>query len=169
MNSSYFIENKYYKWYFSIIHSAKSKNRKKKDGTYYESHHIIPKCIGGEEEVLLTAREHFVCHLLLCKFTQNELKLKMFFALRAFKMQSENQERYFNSKLYEELRRKNFRRISKNFTGQNNPMFGVKSPTKGHKWYNDGTNEYKVSPINKKENWVSGRLHPTTNNFKKVS
>lgn len=44
------------------------------DGDYYESHHIIPKCMGGtgkahqwnhENIALLTAREHFLCHWLL--------------------------------------------------------------------------------------------------------
>ena len=36
---------------------------------YGENHHIIPKCIGGADTqdniVRLTAREHFICHLLL--------------------------------------------------------------------------------------------------------
>ena len=32
----------------------------KKQNIYYESHHIIPKCMGGIEEVLLTGKEHFI-------------------------------------------------------------------------------------------------------------
>jgi NUMOD3 motif len=60
--------------YNNIINNAKSQNRirfKKKDPkyVYYESHHIISKCLGGNNDkenlVLLTAREHYICHKLL--------------------------------------------------------------------------------------------------------
>jgi len=62
------------KVYDAIIRNAKSQNRiklrKNKEGyVYYENHHILPKCLNGDNEkenlVLLTAREHFVCHKLL--------------------------------------------------------------------------------------------------------
>ena len=62
------------KVYETIIEKAKFQNRKKLDKTdinyvYYENHHILPKCLGGGNEennlVLLTAREHFICHKLL--------------------------------------------------------------------------------------------------------
>jgi hypothetical protein len=74
----------YQQVYDNIIQKAKSKNRvrfKKKDlgYVYYENHHIIPKCIGGidekENKVLLTAREHFVCHKLLTYIYPNNRKL----------------------------------------------------------------------------------------------
>lgn len=64
----------YQKIYDAIIQKAKSKNRvklrKNQNGyIYYENHHIIPKCLSGTDDkenlVLLTAREHFVCHKLL--------------------------------------------------------------------------------------------------------
>lgn len=46
---------------------------------YVESHHIIPKCIGGsdlkENKVNLTAEEHYIAHLLLVKMYPNEIKL----------------------------------------------------------------------------------------------
>ena len=52
------------KIYDNIILNAKFQNRIKHREIYYEEHHIVPKCLGGEEEkenkVLLTAREHFV-------------------------------------------------------------------------------------------------------------
>lgn len=42
---------------------------------YTELHHIKPKCIGGGNEpsniVKLTAREHYLCHWLLCKIYDN--------------------------------------------------------------------------------------------------
>lgn len=54
--------------YNAIIENAKTQNRKKKNN-YYENHHILPKCLGGIDEnnnlVLLTAKEHYLCHRLL--------------------------------------------------------------------------------------------------------
>lgn len=39
----------YKRIYDSIIENAKLQNRKKKQGIYYEEHHIIPKCLGGKD------------------------------------------------------------------------------------------------------------------------
>ena len=64
----------YQKIYENIIEKAKFENRKKLIKTssnwlYYEEHHIIPRCLNGnndkQNKVLLTAKEHFVCHKLL--------------------------------------------------------------------------------------------------------
>jgi hypothetical protein len=61
----------YQKLYNAIILNAQKSIRSKKDGSYFEKHHIIPKCLGGSNDknnlVLLTAKEHFVCHNLLCE------------------------------------------------------------------------------------------------------
>ena len=76
-----FIDNKYTKWYFNIIANAKS--RISVDG-YIEKHHIIPKSLGGnntkENIIALSAKEHFICHLLLPKMTAGLNKRKMSFA-----------------------------------------------------------------------------------------
>ena len=65
------IRNKYFYIYHNIILKAKCQERFKGDGNYYERHHIIPKSIGGNNDehnlVLLTAKEHFICHHLLTK------------------------------------------------------------------------------------------------------
>ncbi|MFZ4600029.1 MAG: HNH endonuclease [Terrimicrobiaceae bacterium] len=49
---------------------ARAKERGCIDG-YVERHHILPRCLGGSDDssnlVALTAREHFVAHLLLAK------------------------------------------------------------------------------------------------------
>jgi hypothetical protein len=61
------------KEYVRIIMTAKTENRKKYQGVYYENHHIFPKALSPElikdenNLVLLTAREHFVCHRLLAE------------------------------------------------------------------------------------------------------
>jgi hypothetical protein len=69
-----FTRNKYRRWYNLIVAKAKSLARtKKKDGPYFERHHILPKSMGGSDHqknlVLLTAKEHFICHWLLTKCT----------------------------------------------------------------------------------------------------
>lgn len=82
------MQNKYLRWYNSIISRAQNENRQKGTGEFYESHHITPKSLGGlnskENLVLLTAKEHFVCHHLLTKFTKGKQKSKMMFAFNCF-------------------------------------------------------------------------------------
>lgn len=76
-----YLPNKYTKWYYSIIEKASSQGRTKQD-SYFEAHHIIPKSIiENDGTVLLTAREHFICHLLLTKMVIPEYKSKMSYAL----------------------------------------------------------------------------------------
>ena len=56
----------YQKVYGQIVDRARVDSRAKGSSIYYESHHIVPKCISGSDDsnnkVLLTAREHFICH-----------------------------------------------------------------------------------------------------------
>ena len=57
----------YSKHYNHLISRAKERTLE----GYKESHHIIPKCLGGTDDpanlVNLTAREHFLAHILLAK------------------------------------------------------------------------------------------------------
>jgi len=50
---------------------------------YYEKHHILPKSLNGTENkdnlVLLTAKEHFLAHRLLCEIYPKNNKLKFAF------------------------------------------------------------------------------------------
>lgn len=71
--------------YIKIIRNAKSQNRRKGDGTYYEQHHILPKSLfplwtkRKSNLVLLTAREHFFVHELLTKiYPSNEMSFALF-------------------------------------------------------------------------------------------
>jgi hypothetical protein len=90
--------------------------------TYYEKHHIIPRCLGGADDkdnlVLLTAREHFLCHKLLCKIYPNNKKLV--FALWRMCVPGRNyQHRYkITSKEYEMIRIKMANAISSLLTGR---------------------------------------------------
>ena len=57
----------YKRIYFSIIENRKIN----KFNGYVEEHHILPRSLGGSNFhsnlVFLSAKEHFICHLLLTK------------------------------------------------------------------------------------------------------
>lgn len=88
-----YLQNKYSKYYYSIVKRAKSRVLVK--GTYTENHHIIPQSFfksksktgwleGNSEspdnKVKLTAKEHITCHRLLVRMTTGKAKMKMAFA-----------------------------------------------------------------------------------------
>lgn len=74
---------------------------------YYERHHVIPKCLGGNDSkanlVYLTAEEHWVAHLLLVKMNPGVSKLV--WACQAMSMSGGNNKR-MNNKLFGWIRRK---------------------------------------------------------------
>jgi hypothetical protein len=76
---------------------------------YTEKHHVIPKCFGGNEGnnlVQLTAREHFICHLLLVKMTSGLARSKMSYALLMFTRKNSNLQRIIpNSHQYQQIRK----------------------------------------------------------------
>ena len=117
-----FTVNKYSKWYLSIIENAKLNV----PIGYTEKHHIIPKSLGGsngkDNLVILTARQHFICHLILPKMAKTpEDKKKMIYALHRM-MYSKNEstiERYKpTGKIYE---------ICRKIVSENQKITGSKS------------------------------------------
>lgn len=104
-----FIDNKYTRWYYNIVNTAKSRTIT----GYTEKHHIIPKSCGGDNSkdnlVALTAKEHFICHLLLTKAVDNEYRFKMVYAFHGLRAKQPKQIRYnsnleITGKLYQKLR-----------------------------------------------------------------
>ena len=91
-----YLQNKYSCWYYNIIDRAKSRDLSK--DVYTEKHHIIPRSLGGnnkeENLVVLTAREHFICHLLLPKMCLGVHQSKMYGALWCMSMLTERQGNY---------------------------------------------------------------------------
>lgn len=103
-----FLNNKYTTTYYNIINRAAV--RVNATG-YTETHHIIPKSLGGTDEatnlVVLTAREHFICHRLLINMTQGANKRSMSHALRMMTAHSptQNGNRYLPSGIiYENMK-----------------------------------------------------------------
>ncbi len=94
---------------------------------YCEEHHIIPQSLGGNNQkenlVKLTAKEHFVCHLLLTKMTSGQYKEKMIYAAWMMANQeNQNQQRYkITGKTYQSLRQA-FSKVKSVHTKTHNPM-----------------------------------------------
>ena len=107
-----------------IIERAKSRTI----SGYTEKHHIIPKSLGGSNSkgnlVALTAREHFVCHLLLTKMTEGDARNKMLSAVFYLTGRGKAKERdnvIKNSRLYENLRKEHALCVSKQKKGCKQP------------------------------------------------
>lgn len=138
----------YEKIYFSIIENRKIN---KFDG-YTENHHIKPRSLGGTDDkdniVSLSAREHYICHLLLTEIYKND-KYSYSKMLHAFmmmcNMRANNQKRDYkvNSHLYEKYKSEYADIISKKQQGDSNIVYGTK-------W------------INNPENKISKRVHKET-------
>lgn len=146
-----FISNKYRRWYTDIIYNRIDNPPK----GYVEVHHIVPRSIRKDLEhepnnlVRLTAKEHFICHLLLTKFTIGNDRRNMCFALTNMARGNKNHGRKFTSGYYE-LARKHYaksatgrkhseetkRKISKSNKGR-------VSPNKGNKFGGARTEEAK--------------------------
>lgn len=100
-----FINNKYKIWHDNIIANAQSRVLK----GYKEKHHILPRSVGGTDDksnlVELTAKEHFIVHMLLCKFTIGLARRSMLYAFKAMSYYKKDGRDYkINSRIAEKLR-----------------------------------------------------------------
>lgn len=70
---------------------------------YSENHHILPRCMGGDNSksnlTKLTTREHFICHKILCVLYPNNEKLR--YAFWAMCNQKNNRDYIVSSRDYE--------------------------------------------------------------------
>jgi hypothetical protein len=96
----------YQRIYDQIIERAKTRQL----SDYKEKHHIIPRCSGGSNDkdnlVELTAREHFICHQLLCEIYPNNRSLKYALCLMNIGKQKHKDADYqISSRIYERLKK----------------------------------------------------------------
>jgi DNA polymerase III delta prime subunit len=90
--------------YDKIVENARDRILEEKES--YELHHVLPRSLGGVNNksnlVALTLREHFFCHVLLCKIYENDhyKRKKMLWAFHIMSMF----KRYTNSRQYSKLR-----------------------------------------------------------------
>ena len=118
----------YQKIYDDVIERAKSRWF----SGYCEHHHILPKCMGGIETVQVTAREHFILHMLLVRIDPNNSKLH--YGLWRLINSKGKQGYKVSARTYETLKIEHSKQISvlmkKINSGKNNPMYGISSPMK---------------------------------------
>jgi hypothetical protein len=140
--------------------------------TYTEKHHIVPKAMGGSNYksniVKLTAREHFIAHILLWKIYKTQdmaIAVLLMSHSRGFRI---------NSNEYEKLRMEHAKATSAQKTGNISPMKGKSfnlTPEekerrsvlrKGKNLGNPGfTGKHKEESIQKMKDIKKG--HPPTN------
>jgi len=110
--------------YNKLIKRAKERTL---DG-YSEKHHILPKCIGGSNEpdnlVELTAREHFIAHILLVKIYPNKIGLIKAVQMMCTSSYSHKEQRSMN-RMYGWLREKHSQSMSESQIGKNNSQFNT--------------------------------------------
>ena len=120
----------YHKIYESLVERGKTRNLE----CYTESHHIVPRCMGGlddkENLVDLTPEEHYLAHQLLVKMHPNNHAL-----VKAASMMIPNRP---SNKMYGWLRRRFSEAQSISQSGQGNSQHGTK-------WITDGKNSKKIS------------------------
>lgn len=96
----------YERIYSSLIERARNRSLT----GYIERHHIIPRCMGGKDEnniVKLTAREHYVAHILLARIHKHPGLIHA-----AFRMGRKS------SRIYEWLRIENSKSVKQRFSNK---------------------------------------------------
>lgn len=141
----------YLKIYNSIIERAKNRQL---EGCV-EKHHIIPRCLGGNNEkeniVVLTAREHFLCHLLLCEIYPKNNKLRHAIFLMSIGKNKKKEIHYIiGGRTYERLKKE----YSKFLLGKKQTELTRKNKSKKmlEVWKNKSKEE--MSEIGKKR-WIT--------------
>lgn len=115
-----FLDNKYTNLYYKIVESAKDNIKEANDGN--QTHHIIPRCMGGSDDasnlVVLSYKQHRVCHRLLINMTVGEDRKNLSYAYSWFGKSAGNyktgKDNNFSSPVIIEMVRKRMK--------ENNPM-----------------------------------------------
>jgi len=133
----------YHQRYLKFIESRRDRNY---DGVV-ESHHILPKSLGGnnsqENLIELSPREHFLAHWMLWKAYSNRQMTLAFWSMRMNK--SKQRSFRISSKVYQTLK-ENHSNIQSQRMRENNPMQHESS-------------RQKASETRKKLNWSPSEDH----------
>lgn len=114
----------YLRHYDNLINRA----RNRKIFGYTESHHIVPRCMGGTDDLFnlvdLTPEEHYVAHQLLVKIYPENHKLVYAATMMCVSSKSHRSNRSRN-KLYGWIKKRLVIAASINGTGENGSQFGT--------------------------------------------
>jgi len=145
-----------YKKHYELLIN-RSKNRQLTG--YIEKHHIIPRCLGGNDDsdniANLTPEEHYVAHQLLIKiYPDND---SLVYAANKMTVSSKNVKR--NNKRYGWLKRR-YVKVCRKRVGEKNPSYG-----KG--WYHCPVtlDNGKFSEKDIPHGWVKGRVPQLINRY----
>lgn len=149
----------YKKIHDDLILLAKSRDRMKGFGIYYEKHHILPRAIGGDNSssnlVLLTPKEHYVVHHLLTKiFHTGKEHQSMIKAFHRLCYGNRIKYDFIPSRVFEQLRVNYAKILSESVKGDLHPMYGKKHTEETRRKMSDsrqqrildGTNEGNRKP-----------------------
>ena len=141
--------------YEAIYNSLIERGRYRKLAGYTESHHIVPRCMGGKDDrdnlVDLSPEEHYLAHQLLIKIHPNHHGV-----VKAASMMIPNRP---SNKMYGWLRRKLSIVMSELQSGEGNSQYGTT-------WITNGVDERKFVgdiPLG----WRKGRLVGVLHKVKK--
>ena len=145
-----YLQNKYTQWYYNIVNNAQARLS---NTTYIEKHHIVPKSLGGNNSknniVALTAREHYICHVLLTKMLEGDKRSKMVYALWIMNAKNKTQDRQImSSSRYEKVRKEYAELVRQKRLGKLTPDWVKEKISKSLKGI---TQEYMKKP--KSELW----------------
>lgn len=122
-----FIDNKYSRWYYAIVANAQCRIA----SGYTEKHHIIPKSMGGtdlsQNLVILTAREHFICHWLLTKMVdskKHQYQMWNAFSCMLYREVPGKSRYKVTGRVFENIKTAGSKIKSWKMSGEKNPMFG---------------------------------------------
>jgi hypothetical protein len=165
------------KIYIKIIKNALMRVSLSAD-EYYEKHHIFPRSIFGDNKyfVSLTLKEHYLVHKILYKYylkkygKNNTKTIKMMHALYAMSNRYLSNKQKINCRIYAKLRSDFCDKMSENFSGSKNPMFGVKNIGQKNHFYGkrhskETRQKMRMAKLGKKQsqetrNKKSGVNHP---------
>ena len=146
------MENKTYEEFIQNILDTRGRFNCK--DMYHERHHIVPKCMNGNDDVEnlidLYAREHFEAHRLLA--LENPDNESLIYAWHMMSVMNNNGQRDYEvtAEEYEEARIAHSIACSEKMSGSGNPMYGKVSAMYGKHHTEDA--KKKLSEARKGEN-----------------
>jgi len=161
---------KYLTWYENLV--AKAKSRPLPNG-YIEQHHVIPVCLGGdntpENIIALTAREHYIAHLLLWKMSMdkkshNKMTMALHVMVNGSGNKKQNRSYLVPSRIYEANRKEYVKVVSEIMSGPTNVWKGRKHSEetieKMKAWQNNPVIKQKQSErVTGEKNPMFGKKH----------
>ena len=144
--------------YLSVYNMLVQKRKNVPIDGYSEVHHIIPRCLGGDNSqdnlVRLTAREHFIAHqLLYMHYRTPALAHAWYSMLRC----DTNQHRNYTSRQHEAAKKAHIDTLKVTMLGENNPFYGKKHSDETRKLLSEKVKDWYSNnkvPKERIDNWI---------------